>query len=219
MKACIRRPFIRRMLGPGEDERAAEAIATAAAIQCSLLKGFCMDNRFAAVVLALAGMALPVVAPAAAVSGNLTVQMVVGSGCSVGNATAADGVNNFGTIDFGSQASPVINYIDAQSAGSAGGNIQLICSDGTPYTVTLDGGQHASGTTRQMSNGTDNVAYALYQDAARSTPWGDGTTFGSAFTGTGTGAAADMNVYGRVPPQAAVSAGTYTDTVLVTVSW
>jgi spore coat protein U-like protein len=178
-----------------------------------------MDSKLAAMTLVFAGMVLPAAASAATVSGSLAVQMVVGSGCSVGNGSTGGNANTFGTVDFGNQVSPVVNYIDAQSTGAAGGNIQLTCSNGTPYTVTLDAGLHASGTTRQMTNGTDNVAYGLYQDVARATPWGDGTTFGGALSGNGTGAAVDMNIYGRVPPQAAVSAGTYTDTVLVTVGW
>lgn len=180
-----------------------------------------MDIKSLVCLLAFAGVgSVAVDAAASSVSGNLNVQIVIGNGCSVGNGTTTGNVNTFGTVDFGTQASPIVNYVDAQSTGAAGSTINLTCSTGTPYTVALDGGQHATGTTRQMATGTNNVTYGLYQDAARNTAWGNGTTFGTTLAGTGTGAAQTLTVYGRVPPQAtAVPSGTYTDIVLVTVTW
>lgn len=63
------------------------------------------------------------------------------------------------------------------------------------------------------------VVYGLYKDAGRSQPWGDGATPGSTVAGTGTGAAKGYTVYGRVPPQTTPTPGTYSDTVVVTVTY
>lgn len=61
------------------------------------------------------------------------------------------------------------------------------------------------------------MAYELYQDASRSKVWGnDGDALLSA---TGTGLAETKTVYVRVPQNQNVPAGTYTDTIIATVSF
>lgn len=79
--------------------------------------------------------------------------------------------------------------------------------------------RHTSPTNRRMTLGGAAVVYGLYKDAGRSQPWGDGATPGSTVAGTGTGAAKGYTVYGRVPPQTAPTPGTYSDTVVVTVTY
>ncbi|EEF26199.1 conserved hypothetical protein [Ricinus communis] len=44
-------------------------------------------------------------------------------------------------------------------------------------------------------------------------------TPGSTVAGTGTGNAQLLTIYGRVPPQTTPSSGTYTDTVVVTLTY
>ena len=63
------------------------------------------------------------------------------------------------------------------------------------------------------------MRYGLYKDAERSQPWGDATTPGSTVAGSGNGAAQVLTVYGRVPPQSTPSAGSYIDTVVVTLTY
>lgn len=63
------------------------------------------------------------------------------------------------------------------------------------------------------------MTYGLYKDAARSQPWGDATTPGSTVAGAGNGLVQQLTVYGRVPPQTTPSPGTYTDTVVVTLTY
>ncbi len=70
-----------------------------------------------------------------------------------------------------------------------------------------------------MSKGAETVTYGLYKDTDRAQPWGDAATPGSTVAGTGNGATQTLTVYGRVPPQATPSAGVYTDTVVVTVTY
>jgi spore coat protein U-like protein len=86
--------------------------------------------------------------------------------------------------------------------------------------VSLNGGTTGgTPTNRKMSKGAERVTYGLYKDNARTQPWGDAGTPGSTVAGTGTGAAQPLTVYGRVPPQTTPSAGVYTDTVVVTITY
>ncbi len=91
----------------------------------------------------------------------------------------------------------------------------VTCTNGAAYTIAMDNGQNASGSTNRMKNGSEYVSYELYQNNSYSTVWDDSNTVGS----TGTGTAQTFTVYGRVPPQATPSAGTYTDTVTITVTY
>jgi len=116
-------------------------------------------------------------------------------------------------IDFGSKGVLTAN-------ADATGQVTVTCTPSTAYTVSLNGGTTGgTPTNRKMSKGAERVTYGLYKDAARSQPWGDAGTPGSTVAGTGNGAAQALTVYGRVPPQATPSAGVYTDTVVVTITY
>jgi spore coat protein U-like protein len=102
----------------------------------------------------------------------------------------------------------------------ATGQLTVTCTPTTSYTVALNGGTTGSPpASRKMSKGSETVTYGLYKDAARSQVWGDAGTPGSTVSGTGTGLVQTLSVYGRVPPQATPSPGTYSDTVIVTVTY
>ncbi|MCI0466359.1 MAG: spore coat U domain-containing protein [Beijerinckiaceae bacterium] len=98
--------------------------------------------------------------------------------------------------------------------------VNVTCNNGTPYTVALDGGQTgaADPTQRKMALGGNQVTYALYRDSARSLPWGS-TSGIDTLSATGTGSVQPHTVYGRVPPQTTPQPGTYTDTIVVTVTY
>lgn len=116
-------------------------------------------------------------------------------------------------IDFGP-----VGVLDANVDTT--GRVSVTCTPATAYTVSLSGGTTgAQPTARKMSKGSETVTYGLYKDANRSQPWGDASTPGSTVPGTGNGAVQDLTVYGRVPPQTTPSAGVYTDTVVVTVTY
>jgi spore coat protein U-like protein len=95
-----------------------------------------------------------------------------------------------------------------------------MCTSGASYTVALDGGTTGATnpTQRKMSQATEQVTYGLYQNSSRTLPWGD-SSGGFAATGSGSGLSQNLTVYGRVPAQNTPSAGTYTDTVVVTLSY
>ncbi|MGX5844363.1 Csu type fimbrial protein [Mesorhizobium sp. ArgA1] len=115
-------------------------------------------------------------------------------------------------IDFGPKG-VLSNNVDAS------GQVSVTCTPGTAYTVSLGNGlTGTSPTARLMTLGGQVVTYGLYRDTNRSQPWGN-TIGTNTVAGTGTGAAQNLPVYGRVPPQTTPAPGVYTDTVVVTVTY
>jgi len=130
-----------------------------------------------------------------------TVDATVMPNCSI----AAD------PLDFGSTPG-------LASALDAAGRITSTCTRGAAYQIGLDSGQHAQGSQRRMVSGSEVVRYELYRDAARSLRWG--LVSGSeAITGMGSGVAQQATVYGRVPAQTGMAAGSYSDTVVAIISF
>jgi spore coat protein U-like protein len=99
--------------------------------------------------------------------------------------------------------------------------VTATCTVGTPYTLALDAGTGSGATValRRMTSGGSTLDYTLYQDVARTTPWGDGTAGTSTRSSTGTGLLQTFTVYGRVPSSAAAAVGVYTDTITVTATY
>lgn len=99
--------------------------------------------------------------------------------------------------------------------------VTATCTLGTPYTLALDAGTGSGATvaSRRMTSGSDTLTYTLYQDAGRSTLWGDGTAGTSVRSSTGTGLSQTFTVYGRVPSNATAPVGSYTDTITVTATY
>ncbi|SAL35077.1 secreted pili protein involved in motility and biofilm formation [Caballeronia terrestris] len=101
--------------------------------------------------------------------------------------------------------------------------LSVTCTNGAPYNVGLDAGSVGGSTVaNRLLGGTGTpaptVAYQLYRDAARSLIWGQ-TVGTDTQSGTGTGAAQTLTVYGRVAPQNTPAAGTYSSTVTATVTF
>ncbi|WP_027999091.1 Csu type fimbrial protein [Sinorhizobium arboris] len=110
------------------------------------------------------------------------------------------------------------NYGVLNTNIDAAGNLGVTCTQGTAYSVGLSNGLSGTGpTNRRMTLGDRAVTYGLYKDAARSQPWGNSGA--QAVTGTGAGVTQNLPVYGRVPPQPTPPTGTYSDTVVVTVTY
>ncbi len=69
-----------------------------------------------------------------------------------------------------------------------------------------------------MTLGEEEVTYQLYRDRNRIEPWGSNTNTDTV-AGTGSGSSQAFTVYGRVPRQTTPPPGTYTDTIVVTVTF
>jgi len=113
---------------------------------------------------------------------------------------------------------------NASSPLDGTGTVTVTCTSGDATNITLgQGANAANGSTdaaplRQMKDsGTDVLSYALYQDSARTTAWGN--TSATGVDETGTGAAQNVTVYGAVAAGQNVPAGSYSDTVVATVTF
>lgn len=136
-----------------------------------------------------------------------------------------------GTFPFTASATVVNNCLISAtdvSFGSAGvlrsnltatGSISARCTNGDAFRISLNGGSsgNVAARTLQRQGGGGAVSYQLYTDSARGIPWGDGTAGTSMVTGTGSGNAQAINVYGLVPAQATPAPGNYSDTITATI--
>ena len=68
-----------------------------------------------------------------------------------------------------------------------------------------------------MASGDNRLTYELYRDANRLERWGGTAATGVA--GTGNDTPRVLTVFGRVPAQPGARAGTYLDTVTVTLTY
>jgi spore coat protein U-like protein len=125
-------------------------------------------------------------------------------------------------ITFPNYASP-----GSSNADSIGGDIAVTCTAnlvaGTGnYTIAISTG---SGTfaNRKVTSGANFLNYNIYTDSAHSIVWGDGTgstqMVSDSYTILLTPTTRHYTPYGRVPGSQNKPAGTYTDTVNVTITY
>jgi spore coat protein U-like protein len=98
------------------------------------------------------------------------------------------------------------------------GTVSVNCPSGTAYSISLSSG-FGTFAARTMTSGTNLLNYNLYLDATRLTIWGDGSAGTGIVSGTGTGAAVGSPVYGRIPWGQNAFVGSYSDVVIVTVTF
>ncbi len=141
---------------------------------------------------------------------NLSVTATINANCTISTGTVG-----FGTYD------PIVT--NATSALNGTGSVTTTCTSATPATITLGQGSNPNtGSTdtaplRRMKNGTAYLGYSLYSDSARTAVWGNTTATGVASTGTGSAVA--VTVYGQVAAGQNQPAGSYSDTVVATVTF
>jgi len=143
---------------------------------------------------------------------NLTVQITITASCTI----------NAATLNFGSVAGTTL----ATTLQSGSTTVSVTCTNGSPYSIAMDNGANASGSQRRMANAGNFISYNLYTDAAHTNPWTTATssttctTTNGCFLGTGNGSAQTVNIYGNVPATGtAPNTGTYTDTVVMTITY
>jgi len=105
------------------------------------------------------------------------------------------------------------------------GTLSLSCPPNAQAPqVSLGTGSSGSYNPRSMVEGADRLEYNLFTDLARTTIWGDGTSGTSTVTMTGGTVNAGQrrfqrSVYGRIPASQRVRAKSYSDTMVITVSF
>lgn len=114
---------------------------------------------------------------------------------------------NFGSYDVFSNA-----------ALDSTGNIDVNCPSGVGYSIALSegGGRQAQ---RVMSSGGHRLNYNLYTEANRGVVWGDATSGTARVSGTGIGMSVNHAVYGRIPARQNVHAGSYSDIIIVALTF
>lgn len=167
---------------------------------------------------------------AATTTGTINARLVLTTGCLVNGQSATTGVN-FGTLDFGSRAA-TFDTLNATLVGTLGNGIFVRCTTGQTYNVQLTSSNAAPTTVfgtasaqpRYLvrdSDATQGIAYTLYGTTSYTTPIANNTNL--ANTGTTDPVNGDSYpIYGRIAGggfNAAIPAGTYTDTINVAVNY
>ncbi len=137
-------------------------------------------------------------------AGSFAVRGVAASGCDV--STTA--------LDFGNVPAQLVQAIDQTAT------VVVSCTGGTPYRVSLGLGQGprvSDPAARKMKNLLATLTFGLFQDPARSQPWGD--TLATNVASTGAGSAQLYTIYGRIFGNQTPTIGIYTDSVVVTIAY
>ena len=155
--------------------------------------------RLLLILMAMAIVAFAGTAMAATATGTLDVTASVASTCNVTSTTDVA----FGSYD------PTSGTDDTDGSGS----FSFRCTKNNAFQLHI-------ARTDNMNNGTDNLAYVLYSDAGRTTAWAIAAAADPAGESpAGSNAVKTRDVYGKIPALQDVSAGAYTETVTVTVTY
>jgi spore coat protein U-like protein len=165
------------------------------------------------------GLAMASTANAATtVTGQISSTLILTSSCQVNGVGGSTGLN-FGALNFGT-ANSLFTTATGQVLGGGGGALSILCSSGTSPSLTIQGGSNdgkSTGGTRALFDGVANyVPYDLYTDTAHSNLIAIGGVIALAAS---TGVAQSVNIYGRAVGKAGLPAGTYTDTINVTLTF
>jgi spore coat protein U-like protein len=100
------------------------------------------------------------------------------------------------------------NYsASAASPTNMSTSLSVTCTNGLAYTVDLNGGNSHS------------LNYQLYTTNGYASIFGDGTGGTITVSGSGNGSAQSIPVYGQIATAQYVPAGSYSDTISVTVNY
>ena len=127
-------------------------------------------------------------------------------------------VTILGTCTISANALSFGNYTGALLNATT--TLSVNCTQNIAYNVGLNAGTATGATvTNRMMTGPGGALldYSLYSNSARTTNWGNST--GSWVSGTGSGTAQALTVYGQIPANQKTISGTYTDTITATVNY
>lgn len=172
------------------------------------------------IALAVA-LSLPLGNVSAQVSGSMTVTLNLVEGCVISGSSEPLNAADFGVMAFGNAPTQFAASLEAQSVLSGSVPTQLECSPGTDLTIAIGDGMNAAGGVRRMASAGNFVEYRLYTQ-----PGGAGIEYQVGAPGVDLSAsvpaaagAFDLPIYGVIEPQAGLVAGSYTDTVTITLQF
>ena len=119
---------------------------------------------------------------------------------------------NVDDLAYGNKSPDQGSRLQADATAS----IAIQCPTGTRYALSIGDGLHPDGSQRQLCNNGECLRYALYQNAAHTVTWTPGSPQKQYASD---GQPQQVVVYGKVPAQQWPSAGIYTDTVVVTLTY
>lgn len=131
-------------------------------------------------------------------------------------ARAACQVGSVSALAFGSY-----NVLSPTSKTATGSFSVSNCSaGGRTYTATFSAG-NGTLTARLLKSGANTLGYNVYKDAAYTQILGSGSggTVTIVNTNTGSGAGPTHTLYGRIPASQDVPAGSYTDSLTITLTF
>ncbi|WP_369800292.1 spore coat U domain-containing protein [Pantoea sp. BL1] len=121
----------------------------------------------------------------------------------------------FGTLNFGTQSGVSSSIVSASYVQST--TIILACTPGTAVSMSINGGSNYS-TTRNLkvSGNTNTVPYSLYTNAAHTSAIPVNSAVALSYSNANN---ITLPIYGLLTLPGPTRAGTYTDTLTVTLSW
>jgi len=129
-------------------------------------------------------------------------------------------INSVGALGFGSYDP------NATTALTGTSTINVNCTKNAPYTIALDYGIHGGTAANRIMQdaATDPLNYNLYTDSAYSLVWNSACGAGNncdsgTGAGPGVGNQQTYTVYGQLPAGQNAPAGSYSDTITVTVNF
>jgi spore coat protein U-like protein len=162
----------------------------------------------------------------AIVAGSMGLSATSYAGTATGTMAVSTSVLMSCTISAG--AMTFLSYDPTAAADNdSTATITSTCTSGGAAIITMSQGSRAQGGSsdtvplRAMFNGSEgspeDLLYHLYSDSAGGTVWGNTAGSGKAITADGT--AQNFTAYGRIPKNQTVTAGTFNDSVAVTLSY
>jgi spore coat protein U-like protein len=142
-------------------------------------------------------------ASAATTTATFTVSAQVANACTISAGN---------TLDFGPYTGVEIDKSTT---------ISVTCTNGGTYNIGLNGGTTTGGTDLQRKMAGPNTAtllYNLYTASDLATVWGN-TSANHWVSGTGTGSAQSITVFGKLPGSQGLTVGSYSDTITATVNY
>lgn len=155
----------------------------------------------------------------AGTSASFEVLASIVAGCAVDGVGMSGDAGLIGTLDFGRDTT--LSTASHSAVLSENRAITVRCTPGVTLYLAIDGGLYASGGVRNLQMGgsaTDRLPYRLFSDAGMTDEIGIGQSRSILAT------AATMNdvwlpIYARLSLPGGTAAGSYTDALLVTLTW
>ncbi len=138
---------------------------------------------------------------------------------SIVNGCVISGTNTsvFGALDFGTQ--PGVGTVSASASYVQSSTLTLACTPGTTLNMSIDGGSNYTSTRNlKVANNTDLVGYTLYTSATHSAASAIPVSQNVALTYSNANNIT-LPIYGLLQMSGVRRAGTYSDTLTVTLSW